>query len=252
MLAVVVLSSASLSGCGGGSTGTSATASTTGDLTFVRVEGNLHSNGKAVDLGSLIAGDVVDLKLVGFDSSLAKKTIPGATFGTSASASQISIAGSTLTVHTDTAGSTFKVTGLTAKYSGDANLASVPAGGAIVTGRVRNTFGTGIYFVKVKFYSGVTLIRSTHTVSDGTFRIGVPTSVNRFTIDLDEADPVGTDGFNKYYRQFGFGDFDYTANSPSCLAPTPALVIGNNTMGDIVPALFGAGSPPPPPTGCFG
>ena len=254
LAALVIASSATLAGCGGGggTTTSGSTSGTTGTLTNIRVEGFLHGTTRQVDIGSLVAGDVVDLRLVGFDSKLVKQTISGATFSTSASPSVVQISGSTLTALATTSGTVFTVSGVKGAQAGQANLAVVPSGGSLITGLVRNAFLQGIYLVKVDFYAGSTKVGSTHTVSNGTFRIEVPVTTTRFTINLDEADPVSSDGTTKYYRQFGFGDFDYTANDPKCLAPTPVLHAGGNSMGDIVPELYGSGSPPPPPTGCFG
>lgn len=244
-----------LAGCGGGGGGgTSTTSSTTGTLTNLRVEAFLTGTTKQVDAMSLVAGDVVDLRLVGFDSSNVKQVVSGATFGTTAPSSIATVSGNRLTAVATSAGTSYAITSTAGAYSANATMSVSASGNAIVTGLVRSPANVGIYLATVKFYSATnTLLATTNTVSDGTFRVALPLTAKKFTIDLSVPDPVGPTGVSRYYRQFGYGAADYTANTTSCLAPLPTLVAGGNALPhDIVPPFYDPTSPPPPPTGCIG
>lgn len=244
-----------LAGCGGGGGGgTSTTSSTTGTLSNLRVEAFLTGTSKQVDPLSLVAGDVVDLRLVGFDSSNTKQVVSGATFGTSAPSSVATVSGSRLTAVASSAGTSYAISASAGSYNANATMSVAASGNAIVTGLVRSPANVGIYLAIVKFYSATnTLIATTNTVSDGTFRVSLPLTAKKFTIDLSVTDPVGPTGVSRYYRLFGYGVGDYTMNSTGCLAPLPTLVAGANALPhDIVPPFYDPTSPPPPPTGCIG
>lgn len=223
-------------------------------MTNIRVEMFLAGTSTQVDSQSLIAGDNVDLRLVGFDSSLVKHVISGASFSTLAPPSVLTIAGSRLTAISGSGGTSYSVTGSTPSYSASAPALVAAGGSSIVTGLVRTVAGDPVYQTIVKFYDASnTLLASTKTVSNGTFRAGVPSTAKKFTIDLTVADPPASNGTTRFVRQFGYGTLDYSANSIGCLAPLPALVVGTNALPhDIVPPLVNSSSPPPPPTGCFG
>ncbi|MEZ0327310.1 MAG: hypothetical protein ACAH95_15540 [Fimbriimonas sp.] len=118
-----------------------------------------------------------------------------------------------------------------------------------VYGTLRDSAGQSVGGATIKFYSAAgTYISQTTTRANGAFESELPTSARKFTIDL-----AGIPNSSNYFNQFGYGDDEYLANDPGCLAPLPAFSQGQaspfTTPVVITPRWLG---PPPPPTGCLG
>lgn len=221
-----------------------------GGLTNIRLV--VSQGGIPIDLATLIAGDVVTLQVVGTNSTGGTETI-AANFTTNAPGSIAVVSGTTLSAIASSGGITYLVTASGGGTTLSANLSVAPATSAIVNGRVRASTGTGIANVRVSFYTSTgTLLGTYNTGATGTFRAPVPLSAAKFTIDLSVADPgTGASG-TIWYRQFAYGPKTFLTGASNCLAPLPALVLGNNNLpNDIVPPARADG-PAPPPNGCLG
>ena len=118
-----------------------------------------------------------------------------------------------------------------------------------ITGMVRNVSLQPISNAKITFYNKTgSEVGTTRTGVDGKFAAELPTSVQRFTADFS-----GIPSSSQYFHQFGYGNFEYLENDPSCTAPAPTVTAGDVKAlpHDIVIMQLWFG-PPPPPDGCVG
>ncbi len=219
-------------------------------LTNIRMVSTIGGN--PADTGSLIAGDVVALSLVGTDAN--GLTVPvGGNFATNAPASVATVTGGTLNATGDSLGTVYTLTGRGGGSVLNADVRVFGANQAILTGKVRATTGTGLSGVRVLFFNAAgTQVATGTTGSTGIFRAGIPLTATRFSIDLSTADPGTGGGGTIFYRQFAFGTRMYLANDSGCRAALQTLTAGNNVLvNDIVPPARADG-PAPPPSGCLG
>jgi hypothetical protein len=117
-----------------------------------------------------------------------------------------------------------------------------------ITGHVRNTSNFAVAGAKVTFYSaGGNVVKTVTTNNGGNFSAQLPTTAKRFSVDLS-----GVANSQNYFKQFGYGQYDYIADDPGCTAKAPSF--GDNQVvalpNEIVLTQLWFG-PPPPPEGCL-
>lgn len=247
---LVVGIAAAILGCGGGGGG-GGTSGGGGGYTGLQVSVTYPNDStQMIDPGTLFVGDTLQLEITGRDKNGVLKSIPVTGWKTTAPVGVASVtndgiltavgssAGTSYTVQTQYGGTTYKTS------------IAVVAPQNIVTGLVRNLSSYGIQSVKVLAYdASKTLLSTTHTTRIGTFRISVPSTATRFTIDISAADPTGA----YYYSQYSYNNGEYLTGT-TCLAKLPSPLSSTSATAlpsDIVPDSKSLG-PPPPPTQCIG
>jgi hypothetical protein len=258
---LLVLGALMLIACGGGGPGTpdptgggNGGNGGSGGVGHRRIEATLVSDPSIiVDLRNIQVGEPVQLHVVSY-SEQGVRTVLGGVFGTAAPSNVATVsAAGVLQPHSPTS-QPFVVNGNFGGIVTSAQFEVKPMQ-AVVRGLTRlNGSGAPVPWMIVEFYNAagtrVGLVRSAH---NGTFRASVPPSATGFTVDVAASDPPRPGGVVTYYRQFGYGPFDYARQIANCLAPLPPLTTGQTTQlpHHIVLYFVSGQSPPPPPDGCF-
>jgi len=251
LLGAVLVFFSSACGGGGGTSGTSSTSDSgsTGTLTNVQLVGIIPGSKVGVGLTNLTVGQTVQLEFIGTDETNHQVERTGTGFSTTAPSNVATVTSDGVLSVVGASATTYSVQG-----HGPSGVLSralaVTSANAFVTGRVRNTNGTGVANVRVSFYLANGTVRATaSTGPDGTFRAAVPTNVTGFSIDIEQADSA--DDNSIYYREFSYGGKFYL-NQSDCPVAVPALTDGGTTAlpSDVVLAARVTG-PPPPPSGCL-
>ncbi len=240
-----------LSGCGGGGGGGTILPTGDGVIDTIHMEASPASGSPTIDFSSFRPGDVVQLRLVGIQHPTAGGsnivTVAGNGWVTNAPGSVATVsANGQFSVHSGTGAATYFVRG---RYLGQTFTQpfSVKTSGAVIIGRVRNTFSVGSVYVAVRFYDAASnLVASGYTGIDGTFDVVVPLTAVNFSIDT-------TTAFGSYYGVFAYGTPTFNSNRQGCKAPLPSVTEGSSQVlpHDIVLFDNPGSGPPEPPSGCF-
>jgi hypothetical protein len=235
---------------GGGGGGTSGT--TSGPFSSVRIEAVLSGTETMIDPNNVFPSETVQFRITGIDESVASRprinlnatgfTLVGSESGGTLTTSGLFAAGSL----PGTATGTVQVT-----YSGSlfTSPVRVVAKDAVLTGLVRLTSGTPAPRVQIRaLSSALSVVATGFTAPDGTFRMSLPPTATKFTVNFDTADPTRT----FYVRQFAYNAKDYSTSISSCVAPLPALTTGSTTALLTAISVYQLlpNNPPPPPNGC--
>ena len=247
----VVLLIALMAGCGGGGGGGSSGGSGSGYTGYQISLSPESSSSQMLDPSTLFVGDSVQLQITARNSSgtLVKIPVSGWTTNAPVNIATVTSSGLLTAVGVTGSGSYY----VKVNYGGKAYQVPIIITNSqnVITGLVRNVNEAGVESVTVLvFDSKKTLLAQTHTTRLGTFRISVPATAARFTIDMSQADP----GNVYYYTQYYYIDNEYL-DGVTCLAPLPSPLSTTTPTAlpsDVVPDLRTGGTPPPPPTGCLG
>ena len=246
VLALIAL----LAGCGGGGGGGGGSNPTT-TYTGYQVTLVVASNpSQMVDAGTLFVGDSIQLEITARDKKGNLVTIPVSGWNTTAPSSVATISSSGLLTAVGVSGGSSYTVSVNVGGKIFQTPISIVTKQNVVTGFVRNTSNAGIQNVGVAFYDSTKKeLVQTKTTRDGTFRVSVPSSATRFTIDMGVSDPNST----YYYSQYFYNSNEFLEGSV-CLAPIGITLSSTAVVpmaSDIIPDLRSFG-PPPPPTGCIG
>lgn len=237
-------------GCGGGGGGGGSNGGGTPNPLYQVSIIQPSDSSRMIDPGTLFIGDSLQLQITSRDTNGKLITIPASGWTTNAPSNVATVSSSGVLVALASSGTNQYVVQVNVGGATYSATISVSPSQYIVTGLVRNTSNVGIESVAVLAYNGTTtLVGQTHTSRAGTFRMSVPSSAVRFTVDMSKADP----GHVYYFTQFGYGSKEYL-DGISCLTPLPtplSSLAPTPLPNDIVPDLISLG-PPPPPTGCVG
>ncbi len=239
-----------LAGCGGGGGGGGG-GTTPPNYTAYQVTLVTTSNtSQMVDAGTLFVGDSIQLEITARDSHGNLVVVPASGWATTAPPSVATVTSNgLLTAVGPSAGSAYTVSVHVGGSIYQVNI-NIVAKQNVVTGLVRNTSNTGIQYVGIQFYDATKhLLVQTKTTRDGRFRVSVPSTAARFTIDMSIPDPSSA----YYYTQFNYNSDEFLEGTV-CLAPLGITLSSANPVqmaSDVIPDLKTFG-PPPPPTGCVG
>ncbi|MER3496777.1 MAG: hypothetical protein C4320_08445 [Armatimonadota bacterium] len=231
-------------GCGGG--GTPDPGVDISRLSNVRIDAVL-SSGQVVDPGGIFPGETVRFRLTGINDA-GVRVFANVSGFTGAVPSGVGTLFTNGTFVARNPGGPFpiSVTVGGTRYTTDVQVRAVQA---IVTGRIRSVNGLPASRIIIRAYnsSGVE-VGSGASATDGTFRLSLPTSAVRFSLDFSAVDPNA----RSYVRQFSFSGMDYSTQVVGCTARLPALTNGVQTTlsSDVVVYLLNVNAPPPPPDGC--
>ncbi len=232
------------SGCGGGGGSGSSTGTGTGNP-IVRYQVEATKNNLIIDPENIVVGEHIQFVVAGYTATN-QRSIQSSSGWVADPTGQTEGTMSGGGLYTATAfGPQFTVSGQSGGSQRDGVAQVKDPADALVTGRLVDGFGGNVAGAVIDLYDGSnTLVGTSTSQFDGTFRAAVPTTAVTFELRKN-AIPAG------YYKEYEYIN-RWFLPSGLCRAPLPALSSGHtsNLSGNVlVPptSINGASEPPPPP-----